>query len=219
MANKTLNQVLQDVGAYIDQDTTLPTGTELTVRVNLVNQSLDEWGNAYQWKQLRVIYSPTFALSATSIGLPTNFKKLMSPPYDISLTSDNKYIEIRPEERFNKLSTDKYSYILGNEAGGKALIINPALTSGASLVLDYQSFPSSMATLQDVAVTSNPEFLVKRTIAYILEARADQRFPLVKAEADRIISTAIEEEDTPSGGMDNRVPDFARSGSFRIGEG
>lgn len=213
----TLNSVLADVAAYIDQDTTLATGTELTVRVNLINQALNEWAETYQWASLRVTSPVTFALSAVSIGLATNFKKLMSPIVDRSLTSDNVYVQIRPEERYNKLSSDKYCYILGNDVIGKSLNVNPALASGASLVYDYQSTPSSMATLQDVSVCPSTDFLVKRTIARLLESRSDARFTFVKEEADSALANMMQEEATPSGGQNNRTPNWATKANFRVG--
>jgi len=221
MAQKTLEQVLKDVGAYVDQDTTLPTGTELTVRVNLVNQALDEWQNAYEWKVLRERHTVSFAFSGTSTALPDRFKKLMTPPYDLSKQSDNRYVEIDPDERFNRGSSEKYSWIDGNDVAGRALIWNPALASGASLAYDIQTYASALATLADTSVCHNPNYLVKWTIATVLEARSDPRFPQVKAAADRLLQTMIEEEATPTGGMHNRIPDWTRrphDAQFRLGE-
>lgn len=215
---KTLQNILDDVAAYLDQDTTLATGTELTVRVNLVDQALREWGESYEWKQLRVPFSPTVLLSMTSIGLPANHKKFMSALYDKSLSASNEYLEINPSDRFSKLSTDKYFYIQGNEATGKYLIINPALTSGVSLVGDFQSYPSSMATLADTSVVPDTNFLVKRTIANILSARSDSRFPTLKAEADDSLANMIENEATPSGGENNRTSNWMNRNNFKIGE-
>lgn len=215
---KTLQDILDDVAAYLDQDTTLATGTELTVRVNLIDQALREWGDSYQWKQLRVFnYAPSWALSATSMALPTNFKKLMSAPYDVSVNPDNEYPEIRAEDRFLKGSSDRYSIVGGNDASGRYLVINPALTSGVSLVLDYQSTPSSMATLADISVCPDANFLVKRTIANILSSRSDPRFPTLKAEADDSLANMIEEEATLSGGQNNTTSSWIKQNNFVIG--
>lgn len=215
---QTLRSILDDVAAYLDKDTSLATGTELTVRVNLINQSLREWGDAYQWNELRFNQAVTVSFSQSSVGLPATFKKLMSPPWNAALTSDNTYIQINPSDRIRKLATDRYSYVVGDEAKGYALMINPPLPSGVSLMLDYQAYPSSMATLQDISVCPQPEYLTKRTIALVLESRADTRFPQLKADADRMLRTMIEEQDAPSGGENNRVPDFYSSTGFRIGQ-
>lgn len=218
MAN--LQQLLQDTAAYVNQDPTLVTGTDLTAWANLVNQAQNEWGDTYQWRQLRYTTVPTTVYSQASIGLASTFKKLMSPVYDFStgISSPTKYEQIRPEDRFNKDSTDKYVYLMGNDSQGKYLVINPPLASGVSLSFDWQSTPSSMATLQDVAVCPSREYLVKRTIQYILSARSDSRFPQIKSEADELLSNMIEEEAAISGGQQNTTPDYYKSRNFRLGE-
>lgn len=216
MAQKTLANILAEIGAYVDQDTTAPTGTEETVRVNLVNQALTEWGEAYQWKSLRVQAVPSFDVSGVSIGLPTNFKKLMTPVIDVTL--DTAYKEIHPDDRFLLAPDVRYCYTVGNEAVGKALIINPPLTSGVSLVFDYQTYPSAMATLQDISVCPNPSYLAKRTTSLILGARSDSRFPTLAAEADRALNQMIEDEMVPSGGEENTTHSYYDRRAFRIGE-
>ncbi len=220
----TLANILQEIGAIVDQDTTSAnsSGTDQTVRVSLINQSLREWGNAYQWNQLRFnSYYPSIALSMTSMALPTNFKKLMSRPFRGDLVTDNDYEEIRPEDRFQKLTLDvnnRFCYVGGDESVGKYLVINPPLPSGASLTFDYQMFPSSMATLQDVCVCPQPGYLTKRVISKIFESRADPRFPTFKAEADDSLATMMEEEGALSGAFTNRTPYQFDKYNFRLGQ-
>lgn len=216
----TLQQVLQDVASYVNQDNALVSGTDLTTWSNLTNQAQNEWGDAYQWKQLRFTQKPSTTLSQASLGLPTTFKKLMSPLYDYSTGIDSpaEYKEIRPEERFQKSSTDKYVYSMGNDAQGRYLVVNPALPSGASVQYDWQSFPSSVATLADIFVCPSREYVVKRTIQYILSARSDPRFTLIKSEADDLLANMIEEESALSGGMDNQVKSYYQRNRIRIGE-
>ena len=60
--------------------------------------------------------------------------------------------------------------------------------------------------------------MARKVASYVLEARSDSRFPIFKADADSLLRSLIEEEDTPSGAEDNRIPDWPRSNSFRIGE-
>lgn len=219
MAVKTLEDILEDIGAYVDQDTTLPTGTELTVRVNLVNQSLRDWADTYDWSQLRQIGTLSVSLSGTSAALPTNFKKLLSPVYDMSKTvsTDREYVEIDPDERYQRQTSDKVIWTAGDEARGY-YVGTYGFTSLFSGVFDYQSVPSSLATLADTAVIQNPNYLVKRTIAYILEARSDARFPLAKQDAELEMRKMVEFKDTPSGAQSNRIPDWPRSTGFVIGE-
>lgn len=213
----TVTSILQSVGAKVDQDTALPSGTELTVRVNYVQQSQQDWADAYPWDILRKTHTVTVLLSMTSIGLPSNFERLLTPPYDASLTAGNRYNQINVSDRFNKIATDKYSIVHGDSAEGKYLTINPGLPSGASLVFDYLSTPSSLATTSDTTICPSDRFLIERTTYYVLEARSDQRFPIVEARSNSLLEQLIEDENTPTGGENNRVPDWQRSTGFRIG--
>lgn len=224
MAQKTLQQILESVGAYVDDDTTLPTGTEEINRINLVNQALDEWGNAYQWKQLRIPSSLPVTFSGTSFALPDNFKKMMSAVFDVTENVENEYVEIMPQDRFSRASlsrnttqTDRFAFVIGDDAVGRAIVLSPPLISGPSLRFDYQAFPSSMATLQDICVCPHPEFVIKRTIGLVLEIRSDTRFPQVKADADTLLARMIEEEQSASLGENNRTPDWPRKADYSIG--
>lgn len=215
---RTLADILADVGASVDQDTALPDGTELTVRMQFGDISQQDWADFYDWKALRQTFSPTILASMTSIGLPDNFDHLSSPVWDYSTGVDTptKYLEITPADRFRKLSSEKYVVIGGNDVMGKFLQINPALGSGASIVFDFQSTPSSLATTSAI-VTAPRNFMAKRIEYYILRSRSDARFPTAKEESEEMLDTAIEAEDTPSGGENNRVPDYWRSNNYRIG--
>lgn len=214
----TLGNVLADVGAMVDQDTSTPSGTELTNRVQFVNRAQLDWANSYKWKDLNKTYSPTILLSMVSIGLPADFREFSAFPYDASVTSNNKYTQIDPQEKEFKLSTDKYLLRRGDLVNGYYMEINPALPSGVSLVVEYYSYPSSVATLNDKLVCPSREFMAKRVSYYVLQARSDSRFPLVFQESNDLLSSLIAEQDSPSEAEDNRIPDWARRNSFRIGK-
>lgn len=216
MAN--LQNILQDIGAILNQDTTLPTGTDLSMQVNLVDQALKEWGEAYEWKQLRVPnFGLTVLLSATSLGLPSNYEKLMSRPFDQSLSSGNDYEELRPEDRFTKGVNDRYCYTGGDDSIGHFIVFNPPLASGASIVFDYQATPSSMATLQDVLVCPSKNFIVQRVLGKIYESRQDTRFPQFNSEANNAMIQLIQEESALSGAQSNVMPTFYEKIGFKIG--
>lgn len=212
-----LSSILQSVGAKVDQDTTLPSSTELVVRVNYADQAQNDWADAYEWRILKQSFAPTVLLSMTSIGLPARFRRFTSPLYDKSITSSNDYWEISPDDRFTKLSTDRYFYTGGDDATGRYLMINPALSSGVSLVGQFLSFPSALATTSDAVTCPSNKYMTERISFYVLEARSDARFPTVEGRSEQILANLIEEENTPRGSEDNRVPDFARSSNFRIG--
>lgn len=218
----TLQDVLNDVAAIVDQDTTLATGTDLTVRVQLINQVQNEWSNNYQPKELRIArFAPSIALSMTSLALPNNFRSLMSRPYDMSKTSGNDYEEIRPEEAYNRTILDvnnRFCFVGGNEVAGKYLNFNPALPSGCSLLFDYQSFPSSLITLQDIVTCPSRSYMYKKTIAKIYESRADPRFPQFNSEAEDSLGNMMEIEASPSGGFSNQTRVQYDRQNFRVGQ-
>ena len=212
----TLNQVLQDIGAILNQDTTLPTGTDLTMQINLANQAILEWGEAYEWKQLRVVnFAPSISASMTSVGLPTNYEKLMSVPRDI--TNSNAYEEIRPEMRFNRDASGYYCFTGGDDSAGHYINFNPALASGASIVFDYQSTPSCLATLQDTLVCPSKNFVVQRVLAKIYESRSDPRFPQFMSEANNAMTQLIQEEAALSGAQKNKMTTLDEKIGFHIG--
>jgi hypothetical protein len=217
----TLNDVLTSVAAYINQDPTIPTGSELTMWVDLVNQSQEEWADVIQWRQLRVPTSfPSTYPGQTSIGLPVNFKKLMTPVYDQgkSVSNPDIYDEINPDERYRKLSTDKYVCVVGNDVTGYGLIINPGLPSLASLSCDIQVNPSSLATLNHVATCPDKQFLVARTLAKILSARSDTRFPSMYQESNDHMGHMIDDENARYYGTHAQTPTYGQTVGFRIGE-
>lgn len=211
---KTLQQILQDASAYLDLDPTLPTGTELSARINYANQAVMEAASTQRFKCFTTLYMPSTSTLA-SISLPSNFKELEQAPAEyISNSTWRGYNEIRPEERYGKESSDRYCYILGNSASGHTLVMNN-MTANATLSIQYQRYPSGFATLTDVCELPDPEYVKLKLIAYVLQARSDDRFPIVDANANNRLKNMIGRESrSPTGGV-NQVP---RDTTFRIGE-
>lgn len=214
----TLQNILQDIASYVNQDPALPTGTDLTSWAKLVDQAQREWAATIQWRVLR---NPNYALSLTisgaSIGLPANFQTLMGPVVDYKTNPPTKYFEIEPDWRFDKTSTDYYVYTHTDPYLGSYLIINPVPASGASLVADIHFTPSSLVTLTDVVTCPEPQFLTLRAISKILSARSDPRFPQVKADSDDLLGHLMDDETAKPQSFDNRTPDRFTKNAFRIG--
>lgn len=207
----TLEQILQEIGGYVDQDTSTPTGTDLTTRSNYVNRALREWGSAYDWEQLTVKQTLTASsISSVSFALPSNFRKPMSAVYLYDASVPTCFTIIDPAQRFdvNRYygSTDFVAYTGGNPSTGYYINIPKGIASGASLVMDIQIYPSSLATLNNIPPIDDPEYLVDRGIAYVLEARSDSRFPTMKANADRKLSTMVERQNSGNKGKPNSIP-------------
>jgi hypothetical protein len=207
-----VQDILGAVASYINQDPTLPTGTDETMWINLINQSQNEWKDSYIWrKTLQTPYNPTVGASQTSLGLPGNFERLLSPVFDYSNGVDNpwRYFEIHPDERFLHASTDKYIYITGDDIQGKAMIFNPTLSASASISFDYLATPSSLVTLNDTVTCPSPQFLT---------SRSDPRFTLVFENSNTLLGHMMDDEAAPTGGLDNTMVSTLAKKGFRIGE-
>jgi hypothetical protein len=211
-----LSDILKSVGAITEQDASLPTGSDLTQRIQFANDALAEWADTYTWTDLRsTLYLNTTNDSTTSLGLPTNFREPFSSVVNFLTTGYKEFYDLIPaQERFNKESTDKYCYIDGLY-NNKALIIPNGLGSGASLQFDYLSFPSSLTSINDTVPISATQYMVKKIAALVLQGRGDPRFPSIQNDAQRILSNAIEEQNVPFGRL-NRIPFY--TGGFVIGQ-
>jgi len=208
--------ILKSVGALTEQEAILPTGTDLSVRLQFVNDALGEWSDTYTWKDLRVTLNiNTSTASVNIINLPTTFREPLSTLYSFSETENKPiaYPLIDAEQRFTRESDEKYCYLM-NTFLNKQLVVNPPLASGVSCQLDYMSFPSSVATTSDYVPISASQYLVKRVSAMVFQARGDSRYPLLQADAQRMLSNAIEEQNVPFGKV-NKIPMYTYG--FTIG--
>ena len=198
--------ILKSVGALTEQDAVLPVGTDLDVRTQYLNDALGEWADTYTWQDLRVQYPiVTNNQSTTSIGLPSNFRQPLSSVWEY--TGAGNKIEhqlILGADRFNKDANTTDAYITGPILN-KSIQFITALGSGVSLVIDYMSFPSSVATMTDFVPVSSSQYLVKRVASMVFQARGDSRFPQLYAEAQRLLANTIEEQNVPFGRL-NRIP-------------
>lgn len=214
---KTLDQILRNSNSYLDLTTDLPTGDDLDVRINYAQQAIDEWGAIYNWKQLNQVYSPSAATMA-SLPLPSNFRRFLGAPRNmIGSNSWQEYPEILPEERYLKNGSDYYCYVLGNPSSGYVAIFNN-LASNASLSIDYQRYPSNVATLTDAVEVDDGEYIKMKVISYVLQSRSDDRFPQVEADANRMLQNMISRETnrTP-GGSHSTIK--RGSSAYRLGRG
>lgn len=219
MAQYTLLDVIKGAGANIEQDASDPNANDIPSLVQYGEQAQNDWKDFADWKENKNTTQVTVLNSMTSIGLDSRFDKLLSPIFDYSTGVDNptKYIEIDPSERFSKLSSDKYVYLMGDDVVGKYLVINPALGSGASIVFDFQSTPSSLTSTNSFVTCPSKNYMVKRVEYYRLKSRSDPRFPTVDNESKDILQNLLEKHDIGSGGKENRIPDWQRNSNFRIG--
>jgi len=223
----TVDNVQSRIAALIDQDenTSNVSSTDYSLRLNYINQANREWEEATDWQVLYKEYNMNISTSTgnASVVLPADFRRLASYPL---ITHDGATTDQFPESKGQEAglynSTDKRVEVLGNSYDKYTLrVFGVDMVSGASVKVPYFKSAISLVSPANVSEIPNPEFLVKRTVAYLWEAREDGRFPQMKGEADRILANMIDRENVFSvASTDSRVKtsDEIRHGDFRWGE-
>jgi hypothetical protein len=208
----TLEDILKSSNAYLDLDFALPTGTELTTRVDFANQAIKDACSAYRFREFNEFYFPSTSTLA-SYSMPSNFRELVEAPAVIENGIYIDYEQIRPEELYTKNSSDNYCYLLG--APGDYTLVFNNVTANATVSLQYQRYPSGMATLTDICELPDPEYVKMKLVSYVLQSRSDERFPAVEAEANSRLNNMIGRSMLqPTGGV-KRIP---RGQSYTIGK-
>lgn len=224
--NVTLDDIQSKVAAVLDQneDTADISSADYSLRRTYINMAQREWAETYDWRSLyrESNLSVSTSTGNASVALPADFRKLAQMPritYD-GVTTEN-FPEIRPQDKHMYNSTDLYVYVLGDQNTGHIMFVNAGtLSSGASISLPYYRSPASLVSPANVAMCPNPEYLVQRTLAYIWESQADERFPQAKQEADKILQNMLGYEQTYGEGYKDRVWTTERKdfNSFRWGK-
>lgn len=222
MVNDTLNDVITKVSAVVSQSTSVTnTSDEYALWRSYVNMAQREWAELSDWRALYKEYNTRTSNPSgnATIVLPADFRKLSGfPRITADGTTTDEYTEIDPQTKGMYKADDKYCYLL-DDTTNKYLIVNPGtLVSGASIFVSYWKSVASLASPANVVECPNPDYLVQRTIAYVWEAREDNRFPQAKAEAEKILSRLLEQENTRGFAYDSRIlTREEKNYSFRIG--
>ena len=224
--NISLDNLEGKISSVLDQneDTSDISAADYSLRREYINMAQHEWAETYDWRSLYRESNLRVSTSTgnASVALPADFRKLAVYPritYD-GVTTEY-FPEIRPQEKSQYASTDRFIYILGDQNVGRTLFINAGtLASGASIYLPYYASPASLVSPANIAMCPNPEFLVQRTLAYVWESQADPRFPQAKAEADKVLRQMLEYEQVYGEAYDDRVKTVERTrfDSFRWGK-
>ena len=227
MTRISTDQIQSRTAAIVDQDpdTANLSTADYALRLTYMNMSLHEWAEAYDWQTLYTEYNTLTSVSTgnSSIALPTDFRKLASFPL-ITYDGANTYSfpDTRPQEATQYGSSDKRIEITGNpQEGYNMAVFGVALGSGVSIKIPYYQSVQSLASPANIAEIPNPDYLVKRTIAYWWEARDDARYANMKQEAERILGTMIDYENTFGEASTNdrvKTVEETRYGDLRWGE-
>ena len=225
MALSTVDSLQGSVAAIVDQDesTANISTADYSLRLKYLNMAQTEWAELYDWQALYKEYNMNISTSTgnASVLLPTDFRKPASAPKIMVDTTGYEFLITRPQEAGQYLDTDRRVTFLGNYQDSYILrIYGATLASGASIQVPYYASAQSLVSPINVSMCPNPDYLVKRTIAYLWEAREDPRFPGMKNEAETILRNMLEQENVfPEGSAFDRVKtsDESRYG-FRIGK-
>lgn len=204
----TLADIMERVSSTVDQRATPPTaGTgEYNWRKVLVNRVMEEIAQAYDFEWMRLSSFVT-VLSAGSISLPENYKKMAGFPVLYGYQAQGEeWPEIKPEERNKEDSSTHFFYVLGNRGQGYTMVWNPGtLASGASLFIDFYTYPSLVTQATDPITCPNIDYITNRTIAYIFEAKNDPRTTLYLSRSRESLLQTIEEDNSKARTQENNV--------------
>lgn len=197
---RTLAEILTHVNSIIDLEATTPTDSELTLRIDYVNQAIDEAASTGQFAEFDKVYEAGLT-SAATVPLPSNFREFKVNPQLLDSSGNwNEYEEIAPHEKYEKGSGDRYCYVLGNPQEGYNLVLN-SMIENATLSVIYQRYPSGVATLTDVVELADPIYIARKVESYVLYSRSDDRFPQANAIADRHLLNMYGRESKSPGGQ------------------
>lgn len=224
MARITVDEIESRIAAYLDQNESVAaiSTTDYSLRLKYINMAQTEWAEIFDWQCLYKEYNMNISTSSgnASVVLPLDFRKPASFPKIMVDATAYEFTITRPQEAGQYQSTDRRVEFLGNYADAYTLrIYGAALASGASVKVPYYASAQSLVSPMNVSMIPNPEFLVKRSIAYVLESRGDPRFSGVKLEADTILKNLLEFENVHPEGTDYdrvKTTDEKRYG-FRLG--
>lgn len=201
---KTLSDILTDVNAVLDLEATEPTSDELTLRTNYANQAVWDASSQIQLSEFKAEYRVCPSTNVT-VALPSNFRELQEDPRLLISSSWEVWPEIEMEEIYERSTTERYSYVIGNPAGGYYLILNNP-EQYCTLSIIYQRYPSGMATLTDICELSDPTFVSRKVESYVLYARGDDKFQIAESRAQNSLLNMAGREMKGTGGQSKDTP-------------
>ena len=218
----TVQDIQNQIAYEVDQDDSSPTagGTDWTIRLGLINRSLFDWAESYDWSSLKKVHNGLVSTSTAnaSYALPSDFKKLDGFPRIVSdgVTAYD-FPAVDPSRNGQYVDSDKFVNIFPN---GRVMYIHAGtLASGASVQFTYYSSPASLATSNTEIICPDPTFIVQRSLYYLYKGREDGRFPEAKVESEKILARMIENENALGLAYVDRSVSVGKPGykSFRIG--
>lgn len=193
----TLQNILTDSASTLDLSTDLPTGDELTLRINYANQAVEDAAALNQLPEFKMEYS-LYVTSIVTVPLPSGFREFQEDPKQLVSGGWVTFPEIEAEEKAGNY--DYWCYVMGNRSGGYNAIFN-SLVTGATLSIIYQRYPSGMATLTDVCELPDATYVTRKIESYVLYSRGDDRFQIAESRANTTLLNMIGRKSKSSGGQ------------------
>lgn len=213
MAQKTLSQLLSSMAIHVNGDTDVPTtgDDEYLLWQEAVNQAQEDWANVdYNWPQLQKIVNTTILQSGTSIGLPTDFRKLDGYP----TFEGTQFPEVRIEEvaRFEDTAA-----LVTIDYSDNHMAVSPARSSTEAVSYRYHSRPTSLATTTAMSLCPNDNFLVYSATAKVLFSRDDGKYVEFENKAETLLQQMIGASVHEGEQMDTRVKSRQELSGFTLG--
>lgn len=180
----TLTELLQHINILINKDTDYPTSSEedYDVRVKLVNQAINVWGDdkGVLWNELFASLADAsdgdteLVEDQESYDCPTDFNFPLGKVRTVH-DDDSTYYDRMPVTQSQLLDDDSSTYcfwITGNKDAGHDIHIHPTPDSdnaGDTISYDYYKDPTELSSGTDVIEMSDPYFAVYWAAAELMQ--------------------------------------------------
>lgn len=210
---KTKSDILTTVSANVNGTATVPSGDELTLWSQYLEDANQEWAGAFDFSVLIRPLKLTMLQSGTSIALPGDFKEKFAGFVTIEDTL---------WEEFSKQDSTRGSgdFITwgGNQAEGYYLNTSRALYSTSGVTGLYHSRPTSLPTLTSVSPIPAPEFLEDRVSEKALRQRGQPEYVDFQDKADLLLQRMVGAEVSTDIGRNNQIRTQEEVNNFILGD-
>ncbi len=209
----TKSDILQRVSSNVNGTATVPSGDELSLWSDYLEDANQEWPNAFDFQVLIQTYKTTMLQSGTSVALPADFKEKFAGLIDIEGALFEEYSRQEATR-----TTGNFVTWGGNQADGYWLNVSAALYSTSYVHAPYHSRPTSLSTLTSISPIPNPEFLIDRVSEKALRQRGQPEYADFQDKADLLLQRMVANEVSTDIGRNNQIRTEAELQNFTIGD-
>ncbi len=211
-----IKQILNRIHIKYAQDTDYPSSSsdDYLVRLELINDAIDEWQNEESVTWMELFATLTDTVTGSTHTLPTGFR--FAANYLRVGSSEDKYSFVRTENVAEALACDanaKIFWITGGE-GVRVLNVNPVL-SGETVKIDYYKAATKYT---DGTETAEPEmtdqsFIVDRVVAelHLNDENDTQASISLQSAQQKLSGMRMKDTLTPHGAGESAFGGFAQN--------